>query len=181
MSNDAAALKSKLPVMAKNEGVWAGTYRRYGSDGSLMNEFASRVVMRFRSDAPEQEMYHQTNIYRFSDGKGQVIDSKGWFDGQRLNFGSDRDISGWAADDLTDPNGQTCLLFMAVNTATPQLAKGTICYELVQLSAFGQYRARAAQYVNDGRIVMRTMIDEELVTRDWAQVEDWSEGFLEAT
>lgn len=178
MSNSADALKTKLPVMARNEGVWEGMYRRYGPDGQLMTEFNSRVVMRFRTGAPDEEMYHQTNIYRFADGKGQVIESTGWFDGERLNFGSDRDISGWAADDLTDPNGQTCLLYMIVNSATPQLAKGTFCYELVQLSACGRYRARAAQYVQDGKIVMRTMIDEELVTQDWAQKEDWSEGFV---
>lgn len=179
MTDSAAELKAKLPVLAKNDGVWEGMYRRYGPDGALMGAFNSRVVMRFRSDAPDTEMYHQTNVYRFANGKGQVIDSKGWFDGARLNFGSDRDISGWAADDLTDPHGQTCLLYMEVHSATPQLAKGTICYELVQLSACGNYRARAAQYTQDGRIVMRTMIDEQLVEKDWTQREDWAEGFFE--
>lgn len=179
MTNTAADLKSKLPVLAKNDGVWEGMYRRYGPDGKLMSEFNSRVVMRFRDDAPENEMYHQTNVYRFANGKGQVIESTGSFDGTRLNFGSDRDISGWAADDQTDPHGQTCLLYMEVHSATPQLDKGTICYELVQLSACGKYRARAAQYVENGRIVMRTMIDEELVEKDWAQRDDWTEGFFE--
>lgn len=179
MSSTVADLKIKLPVLARNEGVWEGDYRRYGSDGRLMTEFKSRVVMRFRTDVPSQEMYYQTNIYRFADGKGQVIESTGWFDGQRLRFGSERDISGWAADNKTDPNGQTCLLYMSVHSATPQLAKGSICYELVQLSDCGRYRARAAQYVHDGRIIMRTMIDEEFVTSDWSQREDWSETFLD--
>lgn len=179
MTKTAADLKAAQPVLASNEGVWEGMYRRYGADGKLMGEFNSRVVMRFQDGAPEDEMYHQTNVYRFSNGKGQVIESKGWFDGERLNFGSDRDIAGWAADDQTDPHGQTCLLHMEVHSATPQLAKGTICYELVQLSACGNYRARAAQYVQDGRIVMRTMIDEELVERDWSLREDWADGFFE--
>jgi len=180
MSSTVSALKSKLPVIAKNEGVWEGKYRRYGPDGQLIAEFDSRVVMRFREDAPENEMYHQTNVYRFADGKGQVIESTGWFDGERLNFGSDRDISGWAADDLTDPHSQTCLMHMKVNSATPQLAKDSICYELVQLSACGRYRARATQYTLDGKIIMRTMIDEELVTQDWAQKQDWTADFLVA-
>ncbi len=179
MPNDAAALKAKLPILARNEGVWDGMYRRYGPDGVLMGEFASRVIMRFREDAPEKEMYHQTNLYRFPNGQNQVIESTGWFDGERLHFGSDRDISGWAADDSTDVHGNSCLLYMAVHTATPQLAKGTICYELVNLSSCGTYRARAAQYTLDGRLVMRTLIDERCVTREWADGTDWAADFAQ--
>lgn len=177
MPNDAAALKSHLPILARNEGVWDGMYRRYDSEGSLMAEFASRVIMRFRDGVPEQEMYHQTNLYRFSSGQGQVIESTGWFDGEGLHFGSDRDISGWAADDVTDIHGNTCLLYMAVHSATSQLAAGTLCYELVNLSSCGRYRARAAQYMHDGRLVMRTLIDEECVSRDWAGDTDWVADF----
>ena len=178
MANDAAALKQALPIMAMNEGVWDGMYRRYGPDGALMAAFKSRVVMRYRDDAPADQMYHQTNLYEFPDGKRQVIESYGQFDGEKLTFGSDRDISGWAADDKTDPNGRTCLLYMDVNSPTPQLEKGTHCYELVQMSECGQYRLRAAQYMKDGKLVMRTLIDEQRVTTDWASKEDWgSEPF----
>lgn len=174
MAHDAAALRAALPVLARNEGVWDGMYRRYGADGAMIAAFRSRIVMRFRSDAPDDQMYHQTNLYRFADGRTQAIESRGWFDGARLRFGSDRDISGWAADDLTDPSGLVFLLHMHVRTATPQLPAGTLCYELGQLSADGTRRARMAQYIHDGQLIMRTMIDETLTARDWT-TRDWTQ------
>jgi hypothetical protein len=180
MGHDAAALKAALPVLARNEGVWDGTYRRYGADGGLLAAFQSRVVMRFRDDVPDEQMYHQTNLYRFADGKTQTIESRGWFDGEKLRFGSDRDIAGWAADDRTDSSGLICLLHMNVRTATPQLPQGTLCFELVQLSADGKNRARMAQYVCAGQVIMRTMIDEKLITADWRS-QDWISDFLGTT
>jgi hypothetical protein len=173
LPTDAAAFQRALPVLSRNEGVWEGTYRRYDAEGRCVGVHRSRVVFRLLRDVPGPEIYHQTNIYRFADGRTQVIESTGTFDGRQLNFGSDRGVKGWSVDDRTDPQGRICLLYMDVTVDTPQLKAGTTCYELVQLSDCGRYRMRMAQYVLGGRAVMRTLIDETLITRDWAGV-DWA-------
>lgn len=170
----AAALKTAHPVLASNEGVWDGMYRRYDATGALMAGFQSRVIMRFDDTAPLDEMYHQTNIYRFDADRIQTIESKGWFDGEKLAFGSDRDVAGWAKDDASDPHGLVCLLYMKIHQDTPQLKAGTTCYELVQLSDCGQFRMRAAQYVNNNRLVMRSLIDEQRRPESWRAQKNWA-------
>jgi len=173
-SGIAAAFERTLPVLTKNEGVWIGMYRRYDAQGKLMSAHRSRIVFRLLRDIEGPEIYHQTNIYRFADGRMQVIESKGTFDGKQLVFGSDRGVKGWAADDRTDAHGRTCMLYMEVMQDTPQLKAGTISYELAQLSDCGKFRMRMTQYVYEGRVIMRTLIDEELVTKNWAEVADWT-------
>ena len=172
---DAAAFQRALPVMSRSEGVWEGLYRRYDAAGAPMSTHRSRVIFRLHRDRPGPDVYSQSNIYRFADGRSQVIDSVGTFDGARLNFGSDRGVIGWARDDHTDPDGRTCMIFMHVTADTPQLKAGTVCYELVQLSDCGRYRMRMSQYSLNGRATMRTMIDEERITADWAREADWSQ------
>lgn len=178
LATDAVAFRRVLPVMSKQEGVWEGFYRRYDADGKLMTTHRSRVVFRLLPNIPGPEIYSQTNIYRFADGRSQVIESTGTFDGVQLNFGSDRGVKGWARDDATDPHGRICLMYMDVTADTPQLRAGTTCYEMVQLSDCGRFRMRATQYAYQGQTVMRTMIDETFVTRDWASKTDWTKPEL---
>jgi len=171
-ATDADTFRRVLPVMAKSEGVWEGMYRRYDAEGKFISAHRSRVVFRLLP-GPGPEIYSQTNIYRFADGKLQVIESTGTFDGNRLNFGSDRGVKGWSIDDRTDPHGRICLMYMDVTVDTPQLKAGTTCYEIVQISDCGHYRMRMAQYAHGGKTVMRTLIDEHFVTRDWS-AQDWT-------
>jgi hypothetical protein len=170
---DLAAFQRTQPVLTRNEGVWDGFYRRYDSTGALMSTHRSRVIFRLHKDREGPDFYSQTNVYRFADGRRQVIESTGRFDGQRLVFGSDRGVLGWASDDVSDPHGRTCMLYMEVTADTPQLKTGTICYELAQLSDCGRYRMRMSQYSLGGRLIMRTLIDEERISADWA-AEDWT-------
>ena len=168
LPTDANAFLRVLPIMSRSEGVWEGMYRRYDAQGQFISAHRSRVVFRLLRDVPGPEIYSQTNIYRFADGKLQVVESTGTFDGVRLNFGSDRGVKGWSVDDNADPNKRICLMFMDVRVDTPQLKAGTTCYEIVQVSDCGKFRMRMAQYAYGGKTVMRTLIDEEFVTRDWA-------------
>jgi hypothetical protein len=45
---------------------------------------------------------------------------------------------------------------------------GMYVHEIVSVSSDGRYRARATQYLKEGRLVSRTLIDEEKITEDWA-------------
>jgi hypothetical protein len=72
-----------------------------------------------------------------------------------LRYSSAR-IDGWFAAVDGDPTGRNFLIFMTYKDGS-----GISVSEIVTLSPDGRRRMRAAQYIADGRIVRRTLIDEE--------------------
>lgn len=150
----AQALREALPVMARHEGVWRGTFRRYDADGVLMESFPTEITTRLRDDA-DGMVFHQTNRYFKDDDQIETIESFGFFDGERVRFDNPA-VAGWAIDDPTDEADRSVLLHLAFKTGS-----GVYAYETVQISDDGQHRHRATQYYGpDGRLIRRTLIDE---------------------
>jgi hypothetical protein len=152
-------LASKMPLLARQEGIWEGIYRYYDFDGVKVDEHASRLTCRVtRNEAWD---YHQTNEYRWSDGRQEIREFKGrWRDG-RLRF-EDGPIDGWAAEDPLDPERRSLLLQWR-RSDQPD----TRFYEMIQVDADCRQRSRVWQWIRDGRIVLRTLIDERKVADDW--------------
>lgn len=148
-----AGIREAMPVLARHEGVWLGTFRRYDADGEMIAEFPSEITTVFPEDSEFD--YRQTNRYIREGEADIVIDSAGTFDGERLRFGNDR-VRGWVVDDPTDEHARSTLLFFEYLDGS-----GTYVYETVQISDDGGRRHRATQYYNaDGSLQRRTLIDE---------------------
>jgi len=151
--------KQMLPLLSKHEGVWDGWYRHYDANGKMKDEHRSRLVCRFPDSGPLP--YHQTNHYSWADGKtevrefpAQVHDGRMWFDNEL--------IKGWAAEVPLDDLNRTVMLYWK--------RKGDddlYLYEMIQLSDCGKYRHRVWHWYRAGRIVERTLIDEERVSHEW--------------
>ncbi len=156
-------VRERLPVVARNEGVWDGMFRRVDANSRITAEFSSRIIKRLLPDDFWPEIYHQTNIYDLPDGKRQVIDTKGEYRDGKIHFASER-VTGWQLDDPADPFNRTVFLYMVYNSAPDQYV-----YEMVNISDDGQFRTRMTQFLKAGRTVSRTLIDEELVSRDWSK------------
>ncbi len=156
-------VRERLPVVARNEGVWDGMFRRVDPTGRITAEFSSRIIKRLLPDEFWPEIYHQTNIYDLPDGKRQVIDTKGEYRDGKIHFASER-VKGWQLDDPADPFKRTVFLYMVYTRAPDEYV-----YELVNISDDGQYRTRMTQFLKGGQTVSRTLIDEELVSRDWTK------------
>ena len=76
-------LKKIMPLLARHEGVWEGTYRFYDRAGTLIDEHESRLVCRF----PETgHPYHQTNYYHWADGKRDTRDFPAMVENGRLKW-----------------------------------------------------------------------------------------------
>lgn len=146
-------------------GVWRGIFRRYGPDGELLEAFASEVVARLRQDG-DTIHYHQTNLYRPAKGPPQRIESFGEVRQGRVWFRNER-VSGCFLPLPGDPeaggNGERCGLL----TLHHHDGSGLSVRELVVVSADGRRRWRDAQYLREGQLVRRTLIDEEKVNEDW--------------
>ncbi|MEM8982344.1 MAG: DUF3598 domain-containing protein [Pseudomonadota bacterium] len=163
-----ATLKEKIPLIARNEGVWDGYYRYYNAAGDKVDEHKSRLICRF----PTPDSYHQTNHYHWSDGRSEIRDFPSNVENGKLIFFTD--IEGWAAEvDLDEARRTTMLHWVRKNEPDLYL------YEMIQNSDCGQYRARVWQWFRGGRLSMRTLIDEQRRADDWRPYDEREFSYAE--
>ncbi len=153
--------RKSMPHIAQQQGVWRGVFRRYDADGRLTAEFPSEITMRVMPK-DGRLMYHQTNRYLPAGEPEEVLESYGEVRDGRVYFGNAR-LDAWKMDVPDDPSGRSAVILMQYKDGS-----GLYVHEIVSVSADGRHRARATQYLKDGRIVRRTLIDEDKVTDDWA-------------
>lgn len=151
-------IKTAMPLLAKHEGVWDGSYRHYDADGNKVDEHRSRLVCRFPEHG--EVPYHQTNHYTWDDGRTEVRDFPAVYRDGRVWFDNEL-IAGWAAEVGLDEFNRTVMLYWQ-RKGEPDL----YLYEMIQLSDDGRSRSRVWQWIKAGRIHMRTLIDEEKVSDD---------------
>lgn len=152
--------RAALPVLARHEGVWHGTYRYVDPAGQLLDEHASTLICRFPATGPFP--YHQTNHYRWADGRTETREFPALIRDGRLVWQGGL-IHGWAADVALDDFGRTSMLYW-----TRADDPDSYLYEMIQLSDCGRYRSRVWQWFRDGRLTRRTLIDEQKHSDDWS-------------
>ena len=149
-----------MPLLARNEGVWEGYYRYFDPLGNKTDEHKSRLLCRIRDDRD----YHQTNLYRWSDGSRETRDFPASIEGNRLILTTE--IDGWAAAVDLDEHQRTMMLHWT-RKDEPDL----YLYEMIQLSDDGKSRARVWQWFKNDRLTQRTLIDEVRIATDWQSFE----------
>jgi hypothetical protein len=149
-----AALVAQDRMRTQMAGRWKGVFRRYDAQGMLTESLPSEILVRFPADGKPHD-YHQTNILTLANGKQQRIETFGRWDGAALRFSNER-VEGSYRVLEGDPSGLNSVLFMAFKDGS-----GLTVSEVITLSPDGKRRMRAAQYVVDGKIQRRTLIDEE--------------------
>lgn len=151
-------LKKIMPLLARHEGVWEGVYRYYDAEGNKTDEHVSRLLCRFPETGPA---YHQTNYYRWADGRSEVRDFPANIVNGRIAWDNEL-IIGWASDVALDDYKRTTMLNWT-RTGEPDL----YLYEMIQLSDDGQSRSRTWQWFKKDRLFQRTLIDEKFISADW--------------
>lgn len=159
-TSDMTDLAKLMPLLSSQAGIWEGTYRYYDAAGRLVDEHASRLTCRVEPGNGWD--YHQTNLYTWTDGRTENREFQGRWRDDRLWF-EDGPIDGWAAEDARDPENRTLLLQWRRRDEP-----ATRFYEMIQLDATLRLRSRVWQWIGaDGRIRLRTLIDEHKVADDW--------------
>lgn len=156
-------IRTAMPLLARHEGVWDGTYCHWNAANEKIDEHTSRLLCRFPDVGPVP--YHQTNHYRWADGKVEIRefpaeyrDGRVWWDNEL--------IQGWAAEVSLDDRHRTIMLYWQ-RTGDP----GLYLYEQIQISDDGHNRCRTWHWIRNGLLETRTAIQERLVTRDWRGVD----------
>jgi hypothetical protein len=156
-------IREDMPLLARHEGVWEGTYLYYNAAGEKVDEHASLLLCRMPGTGDHP--YHQTNHYTWSDGRKDIRDFPAAYRDRRIWWDNDLIVgSAWEVGE--DDKGRSVMLYWQ-RQGDPSL----YLYEMIQLADDGQTRCRTWHWIRDGRLETRTAIEERLVTRDWRAYE----------
>ena len=144
-----SSIREEMPVLARHEGDWVGTYTLIDTEGTILDKHDSHLTCQFPEDSPYP--YYQTNRYQWPDGKreehqfpGMYRDKKLWFDMERIHGYA------WEADHST-------LILWFTYKAMPEM----YLYEMIQISPCNNYRSRTWHWFKNHQIYRRTLIQEE--------------------
>jgi len=157
-------IRENMPLLARHEGVWDGTYTYFNAQNEKIDEHASRLLCRFPDD-DSKAPYHQTNHYTWADGKTEIREFPAEYRDNRIWWNNDL-IVGWAAEVPLDEYNRTVMLYWQ-RTGDPSL----YLYEQIKISDDGQNRCRTWHWIRDGKLETRTAIQEVFVTKDWRAVD----------
>jgi hypothetical protein len=146
-----ANIREEMPVLARHEGDWIGTYLQVDLEGNILDRHQSHLTCQFPSDGDYS--YYQINRYTWPDGRQEEHSFPGIYRDHFLWFDTER-IAGkaWEVDD------STILLYFSYKGLL-----GSYLYEMIQISPCNQYRARIWQWFTDHKLDRRTLIQEERV------------------
>ncbi|GAA0708494.1 hypothetical protein Drose_13200 [Dactylosporangium roseum] len=146
-------IREGMPLLARHEGDWEGTYIYLDPSGKIVDEHRSHLSCQFPESGPYQ--YHQVNTYTWPDGREEVHQFPGSYDGYgRMIFDTER-IRGvtWCVDE------NTIYLTWIYKEKDANLR----LFELIVLSDDGNNRCRTWHWVRGSKIEMRTIINETRV------------------
>lgn len=143
-----ASFREEMPVFARHEGDWMGTYTLVDLQGNILDRHESHLTCEFPTEGVH---YYQTNRYTWSNGKKEEYKFPGIYRAKALWFDTER-ISGkaWEVDD------STIILYFSYKEV-PEMS----LYEMIQISPCNNYRARTWHWFDSNKITRRTLIQEE--------------------
>jgi hypothetical protein len=143
------AIQEEMPVLARHEGDWIGTYILVDLKGNILDQYQSHLTCEFPENSPYP--YYQTNRYTWSDDKKEEYKFPGTYRDKALWFDTERvDGKAWEVDDST-----VMLRFSYKGVADMSL------YEMIQISPCNNYRARTWHWFKNNKLYQRTLIQEE--------------------
>jgi hypothetical protein len=142
-------IREDMPLLARHEGEWSGTYIHVDAEGKELDRHEAQLSCRITAEGD----YHQVNRYRWDDGRSEDIQFPAAYADGRIHFDTDR-IRGvaWEVDDRT-----ICLTWSYKSDPDNYL------YEMIQLSADGNHRARTWHWFDGDELVRRTLIKERRI------------------
>jgi hypothetical protein len=142
-----------FPILAKHMGEWAGEYVHFDPEGHEIDRHASHL----RCWGPDDGSYDviQVNTYTWPDGRQEAIQFDGVRKGAYVHFDNER-----IAGHMHQTDELTVLLTWSYKSL---LMPGNYLYELIQLSRDGQQKVRTWHWMENDRLVRRTIIRESKV------------------
>ena len=148
-----SVIKEKMPVLARHEGTWAGTYRFITPQLELLDQYDFRINVLFPDDGNGGITYRQESFYTWPDGRSNELTFEAQYNGDgQVTF--DGQISGrmWELDART-----IYLTFWFADQP------GVDVCEMIQLADNNEDRARTWHWFKDGKLFQLTLVDERRI------------------
>ena len=156
-------IRDVMPLLARHEGVWDGTYTYFNAADEQVDQHESRLICRFPEEGAP---YDQTNYYRWADGRTETRefpatfhDGRVWWDNELIKG------SAWEVGD--DEHARSVMLYWQ-RQGDPSL----YLYEMIQIADDGETRCRTWHWIRSGRLETRTAIQERRVAHDWRVIDE---------
>jgi Domain of unknown function (DUF3598). len=142
-----------FPILARHMGEWQGEYVHLDPEGREIDRHASHLHMWEPEDGSCDVV--QVNTYTWPDGRQEQVRFDGVLRGRSVHFDNAR-IAGHMhqTDDLT---------ILLTWTYKDRLKPGNYLYEMIQLSKDGRQKVRTWHWMEDDRLIKRTVIRETKV------------------
>lgn len=142
------SLTEAMPLLARNDGDWYGTYLHLDPQGHLLDQHRSHLIVQFSEGAAD---YHQRNIYTWADGREVAYEFVGRYEDGFVIYDTDRMWGkAWEAD------ARTLILYFYYKSEPEKYI-----YEYIHLSDDGQHRTRIWHWFNaNGEVYKHTLIKE---------------------
>ena len=158
---NAYGLRTRMPTIALNEGIWKGSYRHFNAGGDLIDEHYVRSICRIPDVDPYP--YYQTNFYYWDDGRIDQREYPAWFINGRLFLSNDV-LCGWVLDSIDDGARHTLMLHWR-RTDTPEV----YAFELVEIFGGGESRRHHWHWYHGRNLVQRTVAYQTKISHQWAK------------
>ncbi|TDC54306.1 DUF3598 domain-containing protein [Actinomadura sp. KC345] len=143
-------IREDMPLLARHEGRWKGTYIHVDADGNVTDRHDSLLTCTLPADGEHD--YHQVNEYTWADGRTEERVFPGVYQGNgHCTFDTER-LRGefWEVDER----------IVYLNWIYRAEGEDLRLFELIHLSEDGRKRNRVWQWVRDGVCYQRTLISE---------------------
>ncbi|MGH3262636.1 MAG: DUF3598 family protein [Trebonia sp.] len=137
-----------MPLLSKHLGEWRGEYVHLDPDGTIIDRHASHLRCWVPEDGSADIV--QINTYTWADGRQQQFEFAGRVIDGICHFDSDRIIG-----EMSQIDDQVIVLnwFYKSDPAN-------YLYELIQISLDGTHKFRTWHWMDNDRLVKRTIIAE---------------------
>jgi hypothetical protein len=145
------SIKEEMPLLARHEGEWHGTYTFVDREGTIIDQHRSVLHNTFPEDGSAP--YFQTNDYTWDDGREEHLEFPASYADGKIHFLTDRmDGYAWEIDDH-------CIVLTWRYVKDPTVT----LYELIHLDDSGTNRTRTWHWLKDGVCFQRTLINEKRI------------------
>lgn len=137
-----------MPLLSKHLGEWRGEYIHLDATGKVVDRHASHL----RCWVPEDGSFDivQVNTYTWDDGRQDVFQFGGKIVDGVCHFDTDRIVG-----EMSQVDDQVILL-----NWTYKFDPSNYLYEMIQLSKDGRHKCRTWHWMDNDRLVKRTIIYE---------------------
>jgi len=144
-----SVIKTKMPLLARHEGTWAGTYRFITPQMKLLDQYDFRINVKFPDDGKGGLTYRQESFYTWADGRTRELAFEGVYAGNGVVF------TGRIAGSIKELDDRTLYTHFWFDDQP-----GVDVCEAIQLAANNNDRARTWHWFKDGKLFQLTLVDE---------------------